>query len=181
MSGSCCGASGEAERAKVDMTVASQGAQIGAVTSSKAQTGECCGDKPPKSEKAGARQLPIIWQRLVSAGGTCPRCDATYQHLQSAVAKLRETLKPLNVEPILEVREISESSFRKEPDQSNRIRIADRPIEEWIGAGVGRSKCCSVCGDAPCRTMEVEGVVFEDIPAAVIVRAALIAASGMIE
>jgi hypothetical protein len=40
------------------------------------------------------RQLPIIWQRLVSAGGTCPRCDATYQHLQSAVVKLREALKP---------------------------------------------------------------------------------------
>ena len=126
------------------------------------------------------RQLPIIWQRLVSAGGTCPRCDATYQHLQSAVVKLREALKPLNVEPTLEVREISESSFRKEPAQSNRIWIADKSIEEWIGAGVGSSKCCSVCGDEPCRTMEVEGAVFEDIPEAVIMKAALIAASGLI-
>lgn len=126
------------------------------------------------------RQLPIIWQRLVSAGGTCPRCDTTYQHLQSAVTKLREALKLLNVEPILEVREISESSFRKEPAQSNRIWIADKPIEEWIGAGVGSSKCCSVCGDEPCRTMEVEGAVFEDVPEAVIMKAALIAASGLI-
>jgi hypothetical protein len=126
------------------------------------------------------RQLPIVWQRLVSAGGTCPRCDATYQHLQGAVVKLREALKTLNIEPILEAREISESSFKKDSAQSNRIWIADKPIEEWVGAGVGSSKCCSVCGDNPCRTMEVEGAVFEGIPEAVIMKAALIAASELI-
>jgi hypothetical protein len=141
---------------------------------------KCCGDKAANSEKAGMKRLPIVWQRLVSAGGTCPRCDATYQHLQSAIVKLREAFKPLNVEPILEVREISESSFRKDSAQSNRIWIADKPIEEWIGADVGSSKCCSVCGDGPCRTMEVEGSVFEDIPEAVIMKAALIAVSGLI-
>jgi anti-sigma factor RsiW len=130
-------------------------------------------------KRADLRQLTIIWQHLVSAGG-CPRCDATYQHLQSAIVRLREALKPLNVEPVPEVREISENSFRKEPAQSNRIWIADKPIEEWIGAGVGSSKCCSVCGDEPCRTMELEGNVFEDIPEAVIIKAALIAASGFI-
>jgi hypothetical protein len=93
---------------------------------------------------------------------------------------LRKALEPLNVEPILEVREIGESSFRKEPAQSNRIWIADRPIEEWIGADVGSSKCCSVCGDEPCRTMEVEGTVFEEIPETVILKAALIAASELV-
>lgn len=160
MSASCCGAATE--------------------TGSKTRKSECCGDELAKSENGDVKLLPIIWQRLVSAGGTCPRCDATYKHLQSASAKLRDTLKPLNVEPILQVREISESSFRKEPAQSNRIWIADRPIEEWIGAGVGSSKCCSVCGDAPCRTMEVEGAVFEDIPEAVIMKAALIAASELV-
>src|SRR5262245_57593678 len=44
------------------------------------------------------RQLPIIWQRLVSADGkTCVRCDATHQHLTTAVAKLRDVLKPLDI------------------------------------------------------------------------------------
>ena len=126
-------------------------------------------------------QLPIIWQRLVSADGrTCQRSDATYQHLQSAVAKLRDVLKPLNIEPILELREIDERSFRSKPAESNRFWIAGKPLEEWLGASVGSSPCCSVCGDASCRTMEVEGAVFEDIPEAVILRAALIAASGLI-
>ena len=125
--------------------------------------------------------LPIIWQRLVSADGrTCQRCDATHQHLQSAVAKLREMLKPLNIEPILELREIDETSFRNKPGESNRIWIAGRPVEEWLAASVGSSPCCSVCGDAPCRTMEVEGAVFEDIPEAVILRAALTAASTLV-
>jgi hypothetical protein len=89
-------------------------------------------------------------------------------------------LEPLNIEPRLELREIDERSFRNKPAESNRIWIAGRPLEEWLAAGVGSSSCCSVCGDAPCRTMEVEGAVFEDIPEAVILRAALIAASELI-
>ena len=126
-------------------------------------------------------QLPIVWQRLISADGrTCQRCDATYQHLQSTVEKLRDVLKPLNIEPTLELREIGEKSFKNKPAESNRIWIAGKPVEEWLGASVGSSPCCSVCGDTPCRTLEMEGAVFEDIPEAVILKAAFIAASGLI-
>jgi hypothetical protein len=89
-------------------------------------------------------------------------------------------LKPLDIEPVLEVREIDDRSFKSKPEESNRIWIAGRPMEEWLGAAIGSSRCCSVCGDTPCRTMEVEGAVFEDIPEAVILKAALIAASGAI-
>lgn len=135
----------------------------------------------PQHGKVYMTQLPFIWQRLVSADGrTCRRCDATYRHLQSAVTKLRDALKPLNIEPTLEIQEIDEKSFRNKPAESNRIWIAGKPVEEWLGASVGSSPCCSVCGDSPCRTMEVEGAVFEDIPEAVILKAALIAASGLI-
>jgi hypothetical protein len=125
------------------------------------------------------KQFPIVWQRLVSTdGATCLRCNATHQHLQGAVAKLRDVLKPLNLEPVLQLREIDDKSFRNRPDESNRIWIAGKPLEDWLGANVGSSTCCSVCGDAPCRTVEVEGVVFEDIPEAVILKAALIAAAA---
>lgn len=127
------------------------------------------------------KQLPIVWQRLVSADGrTCLRCDATHQHLRTAVAKLRDVLKPLDIEPVLEVREIGEESFRNKPAESNRIWIAGKPAEEWLGAGIGSSRCCSVCGDTPCRTMEVEGAVLEDIPERIIVKAALLAASELV-
>jgi hypothetical protein len=110
---------------------------------------------------------------------TCQRCDATYQHLQSAVVRLRDLPRPLNIEPTLELCKIDERSFRNKPSESNRSWIAGKPLEEWLSARVGSSVCCSVCGDEPCRTVEVEGAVFEDIPEAVILKAALIAATEL--
>ena len=192
MTGSCCSDAPAFERTKVDVapapkeTTTEQPANIQKSEGCEKQAKNekrGCGCEMPRLPGAGSMtQLPIVWQRLVITDGrTCPRCDATSQHLQSAVAKLKEVLKPLNVEPILDFREVDEGSFRKEPGQSNRIWIAGKPLEEWLGASVGSSTCCSVCGDAPCRTMEVEGAVYEEIPEALIVKAGLIAASGLIE
>jgi len=126
--------------------------------------------------------LPIIWQRLVSSDGkTCDRCSATHQEMQQAVSKLKVTLRPLGIEPTLEVREIDERSFKANPSESNRIWIAGRPMEEWIGARVGSSRCCSVCGESECRTVEVEGTTFEAIPERLFLRAALIASSQLLD
>ena len=127
------------------------------------------------------KSLLIIWQRLVSSEGkTCDRCDATYKEMQRALGKLKEALRPLGIEPTLDVKEIDETAFKANPSESNRIWIAGKPIEEWLGARVGSSRCCSVCGEAPCRTMEVDRAIFEVIPEAVILKAALVAASGLI-
>ena len=123
------------------------------------------------------RLLPIVWQRLVnSRGQTCDRCGVTYEALQRAVAKLKDVLGPLDLEPTLETKELQEESFKADPSASNRIWIAGRALEEWLGARVGSSRCCSVCGDSECRTVEVRGAVFEAIPEDLILRAALVAA-----
>jgi Domain of unknown function (DUF2703) len=128
------------------------------------------------------KSLPIIWQRLVTAEGkTCDRCDATYQEMQRAISKLKESLRPLGIEPTLETREIDEESFKANPSVSNRIWIADRPLEEWLGARTGGSQCCSVCGDAECRTVEIGGTVFEAIPEELILKAALVATAPLLE
>jgi Domain of unknown function (DUF2703) len=92
------------------------------------------------------KPLPILWQRLVSEGKTCDRCNATYQEMQRAMEKLRQSLQPSGIEPRLEIREIDDKTFRANPSESNRVWIAGRPMEEWLGASVGRSRCCSVCG-----------------------------------
>jgi len=127
------------------------------------------------------RPLPIVWQRLVNSGGrTCNRCGVTYEALQRAVAKLKDVLAPLGLEPTLETKEIQEESFKADPSASNRIWIAGRPLEEWLSAGVGSSRCCSVCGESECRTVEVGGAVFEAIPEDLILRAALIAAAQVL-
>lgn len=127
------------------------------------------------------KPLRIVWQRLVNFGGqTCDRCGATYDALQRAVAKLKDALGPLGLEPTLEIKEIDEESFKADPSVSNRIWIADRPLEEWLGATVGGSRCCSVCGDSECRTVEVGETVFEAIPEELILKAALVASAQML-
>ena len=127
------------------------------------------------------KPLMIVWQRLVKDGETCDRCGSTREAVVGALAQLEASLHPLGIQPVLETRVLDEAAFVADPSASNRIWIADRPMEEWLGASVGMSPCCSVCGDLPCRTLEVAGTSFEAIPEDLIVKAALIAVARMIE
>lgn len=128
------------------------------------------------------KSLPIIWQRLISPEGkTCDRCSATHQEIQRALGTLEEALRPLGIAPSLDVREIDEKAFRANPSESNRIWISGKPMEEWLGASVGSSRCCSVCGDSDCRTVVVGATTFETIPEQLFLRAALVAASQLLE
>lgn len=128
------------------------------------------------------KSLPIVWQRLVSPEGkTCDRCSATHQEIQRALGKLEEALRPLGIAPSLDVREIDEKAFKANPSESNRIWIAGKPMEEWLGASVGSSRCCAVCGDSDCRTVEVGARTFETIPEQLFLKAALVAVSQLLE
>lgn len=128
------------------------------------------------------KTLPIIWKRLVSPEGkTCDRCHATHEEMQRAVSKLREALHPLGIGPTLETKVIDTASFQADPSESNRVWIAGRPMEEWLGANVGKSRCCSVCGESDCRTVEVAGTVFETVPENLFIRAALAAAATLVD
>jgi hypothetical protein len=126
------------------------------------------------------KRLPITWKRLVKDGETCLRCGSTEQNVVGAIAKLAASLRPLDIQPELETVAIDDTSFRADPSESNRIWIAGKPMEAWLGASVGNSPCCSVCGDLPCRTVELGGATYEAIPEELIVRAAMVAAAGMI-
>ena len=128
------------------------------------------------------KELTITWQRLIdSTGSTCPRCAGTHQQVQQAVDRLRAALEPLGVRPVLETREIDPATFLQQPDQSNRIWVGGRPLEDWLGARSGSSQCCDVCGDAECRTLEIDGTSHEVVPEALLVRAGLSAASQLFD
>ena len=128
------------------------------------------------------KSLPIMWQRLVSSDGkTCDRCDATYQAMRRALDTLKEVLRPLGFEPTLEVRALDETAFKANPIESNRIWIAGRPMEDWLGARVGSSRCCSVCGEAECRTVKVGATTFEAVPEKLFLKAALIASAQLLD
>jgi hypothetical protein len=123
--------------------------------------------------------MPIVWKRLVKSGETCTRCGETYRELEGAVAKLEAALRPLGIEPLLETQELDEDAFKANPSESNRVWIAGKPVEEWLRADVGMSRCCAVCGDSDCRTLEIGGRIFETIPEELFIKAGLAAAGQM--
>jgi hypothetical protein len=127
------------------------------------------------------RSLHIRWQRLVKDGHTCTRCGDTEREVRRATDTLKQVLAPLGIEPQLEVADIDEAKFLAGPLESNRIWIADRPMEDWLSGSVGQSRCCSVCGDSDCRTVEIQGTVFETIPQQLIVQAGHLAAAELLD
>lgn len=124
--------------------------------------------------------INIKWQRLVAKGETCPRCESTEQELNKAINKLQQALSPLEIKVTLEKEEINISEFKQDPLQSNRILINDQPIENLLKGKVGQSPCCEVCGPTDCRTMEIDGQIYETIPSELIIQAGLMAANEIL-
>lgn len=126
------------------------------------------------------KTLKIKWQRFVYENETCPRCSETEKEIEEAFSSLKESLEPLGIEVLLEKEEIPFERFKENPLESNRIFINDIPLEEWIGASVGTSPCCNVCGPYECRTIETEDQKYETIPKNLIFEAGLAAALKLI-
>lgn len=139
-----------------------------------------CGGTDSKKEK-GKKTLLISWQRLISDGATCPRCGSTEDELNKAVLQLRSALDLLGIEVAVEKRELTLEEFKSDPVKSNRIMFNGRSLEDLVNAKTGQSQCCDVCGDEECRTVEVDGKSLETVPAELIVKAGLIAASDIVK
>lgn len=126
------------------------------------------------------KKLKIKWQRLLHEGQTCPRCKSTGDEVEKAVSILKESLSPLNIEVALEKEALTDSQFKNDTLESNKIWINDVLMEEYIGGKIGQSTCCDVCGPHECRTVKVGEEVYETIPSDTIVKAGLLAALKMI-
>lgn len=128
------------------------------------------------------KTLSIVWQRLVNTQQrTCPRCHGTGEEVRRAVARLEAALMPLGIRPVLQTVELDEATFLAEPSESNRIWIDGKPLEGWLRAQAGSSRCCDECGDNHCRTVEVGGRTYEVIPEELLVRAGMIAGKRMLD
>ncbi|MCW4011740.1 MAG: DUF2703 domain-containing protein, partial [Candidatus Bathyarchaeota archaeon] len=144
-------------------------------------TGEvgCCGASS-QAGKGSHNSLFIKWKRLVNDDGTCPRCGSTEEQLDRAVVTLGESLTSLGIDVVVEKVEMSVDEFKKKPLESNSIWLNDQLLEDLVGAVVGQSPCCDVCGSSDCRTVSVDDQVYETIPSELIVKAGLVAASRLI-
>jgi hypothetical protein len=126
------------------------------------------------------KAITIRWKRLVDGEDrTCPRCGITGETVQSAVGKLKKSLAELGIEVILKTEARNFPMFSRDPLQSNRIWVGEKPLEEWVGASVGQSPCCGVCADSECRTLIIGGNTFEEIPERLIIQAGLLAAAEL--
>lgn len=114
-------------------------------------------------------------------GQTCGRCGATETAVEIAFHKLKSALYPLEIDVRLEKETLSTSTFSKAPLESNRIWISQQSIEEWLSASSGKSQCSGACGDSECRTLTVNEKTYEAIPAELIIKAGLLAASQLFE
>ena len=147
----------------------------------------CCRTSVCKAQDGEVMQTLIIrWQRLVDGKGqTCQRCGSTEKELQEALGVLKKSLGAVGIEVVLEKKALDPETCAKDISQSNRIWIGERPLEEGLGAKVGKSICgfcCADLGDAvECRTMTVGRQIYEAIPSKLIIKAGLLAGSQLLE
>lgn len=137
----------------------------------------CSCDSNPKGENKIQKSLVISWQRLISNGSTCPRCGTTENELDKAVSQLKERLQPQGIEVSLKKEELTFEEFKQNSLKSNKITFNNQLLEDLLDAKTGHSKCCDVCGDEECRTVETSEKNYEIIPAELIVEAGIRAIS----
>ena len=145
-----------------------------------------CSNNFAEKEDAEMGVLKIKWQRFVYADDkTCERCGETGREVRNAIEKLKTSLAPLGIKVVLEEKALDSATCAKDISQSNRIWIAEKPLEEWLGAAIGKSPCSTCCGDIgeniECRTVEIDGEIYEAIPTELIVQAGLLAAAEIVK
>jgi hypothetical protein len=118
------------------------------------------------------RRLEIEWKHFAVGDATCERCGNTGEALRAALEELRQEFTPVGVkinltETLLDKTRIAES---------NEIRMNGVLLEDLLAAGVVSTDCPS-CGTLAgestcCRAIEIGDLRYEDIPPALIKKAA---------
>ncbi len=118
------------------------------------------------------KRLVIEWRHLVVDGGTCERCGATGSEVRTAVDALTQELGAHGIKVVFKETPLGTDRL----EESNKILLNGKPIEDLIAGGVTETSCssCSTLTgtSACCRAVEVDNQQYEEIPAWLIKRAA---------
>jgi hypothetical protein len=122
------------------------------------------------------KHLHIEWRHLNERASTCSRCAATGESVDQVVAALRSELAPQGV-----VITFTETPLTGERiTDSNLLLFNGTPLDAVVAGAKAQQNYCGSCSEITqtethCRTIEHDGQVYEEIPAALIRQAALTA------
>jgi len=126
-------------------------------------------------------ELRIEWRHYAKDGATCERCSRTGTTLSELLNELAEELKTKGVTVTFTETLLPEEAM----PLSNLVLLNDVPLEDVLEDARASENPCQSCScltgkDTSCRTVEHEGVVYEEIPASLI-RKAVFRATGITE
>jgi len=128
------------------------------------------------------KQLHIEWRHYAKKdGATCERCSSTGTALAGLLSELARELNTEGVTVTFVETLLPEEAMA----QSNLILLNGVPLENVLDGAKASENSCQSCScltgkDTSCRTVEHDGVVYEDIPSDLI-RKAVYLATGMTE
>jgi len=107
---------------------------------------------------SGAARIRVEVHRVVVDGETCERCGSTWEAAEAAVAEVAAELAAIGVAVDLVELPLPADAVA----ESNRVYVAGRPAEEWLGGSVTSTDCPS-CGEmlgepTCCQAYEIGGV-----------------------
>jgi hypothetical protein len=122
------------------------------------------------------RELAIEWRHYEKEGETCDRCAATGTSVRAVIADLTRELSGKGI-----TLSYTETALPAElMAQSNLILFNGIALEEVLGDATAAENACPSCScltgtETRCRSVERDGVIYEEIPAELIRKAALLA------
>ena len=143
--------------------------------------------KPLSDQGEDAKVLTIVWQHSPEKeGAKCENCLAKKEELKIAYESLRTSLPSLGIQVAMKEEKPVATACGVAMTKSCGIFIGGRPLETWLGAQIGKSACgsgkgCGADGSAQCVSMKLGGKTYTVVPADLIVKAGLMAASELIE
>jgi hypothetical protein len=118
------------------------------------------------------RELVIEWRHYDKEGATCDRCSTTGTSVKEVVAGITGELAGKGITVTFSEIKLPEELMA----ESNLILLNGVPLEEILGAAADENHCpscsCLTGSDTSCRTVEYEGESYEEIPVALIRKAA---------
>ena len=142
--------------------------------------------QPVTDPGENSKVLTITWHNSPEKEGKkCDNCLVKKDEAKKAYESLKTSLSSLGIQVVMKEEKAKAAACGMVISSSCGVTIAGKPLESWLGAEAGKSGCgsgkgCGAGGASQCASLVLAGKTYTVVPADLIVRAGLIAASEMI-